>query len=86
MSDKEYVDSLENLLIFTCESYMMILNKLLELGHTENNKAYMKVPTIQGSGNRIPMRQLGELQFEKPQHGFKEVYEIISEKRNLRKD
>ncbi len=76
-----YVESLENLLIYMCDSYTVVLDKLLELGHTEGNKAYMQVPTIQGSINRTPIRQLGKLEFNLPQHGFKDVYSKISDKR-----
>jgi hypothetical protein len=84
--EKEYVESLENLLIFMCDSYTLILDELLELGHKEDNKAYMKVSTIQGTHNRIPIRQLGDLDFKPPKHGFNDIYKLVSDKRKSHKD
>lgn len=76
-----YIKSLENLLIYMCDSYMVVLDELLELGNTEGNKAHMKVSTIQGSRNRIPIRQLGDLDFQLPQYGFDDILQEIIKKR-----
>ncbi|MDK0621678.1 hypothetical protein QTH47_12700 [Clostridium perfringens] len=79
---EEYIKSLENLLIFMCNSYDKIDNSLVELAEKEHNYACFEVPRIQGLYHVINISKIGKLEFEEPTYGFKEVLEIINIRRN----
>lgn len=81
MEDKEYIKSLENLLIFMCQTYDETQKELMKLYKEEGNEACFKVPMIQGTANVIPISQIGQLEFERPSHGFSDVFKEIEQKR-----
>jgi hypothetical protein len=78
MIDKEekYVESLENLLIFMCKNYQKTWKVLMEL-HKEGNETWIKIPSIQRSCHTIPIAQLSKLEFKKPEHNFRYVYDKL---------
>lgn len=81
MEDKEeYTNSLENLLIFMCQTYEDEEKALFALAKQGNN-ALFEVPRIQGTRNTIPISQIAKLKFDTPKYGFKEIKQIILKKR-----
>lgn len=80
---EEYIKSLENLLIFMCNSYDKIDNSLVELAEKEHNYTWFEVPRIQGLYHVIQISKIGKLKFEEPNYGFKEVLEIIKSRRTV---
>lgn len=80
---EEYIKSLENLLIFMCNSYDKIDNSLVKLVEKEHNYTCFEVPRIQGLYHVINISKMGELEFEEPNYGFKEVLEIIKNRRTV---
>lgn len=76
----EYIESLENLLIFMCQTHEDQHKALLGL-LKEGNSAYMKVPTIQGTANLIPVSQIADIDFHRPEYGFREVKAEIERRR-----
>lgn len=80
-SEEEYVSSLENLLIFMCQTYEEIEQVLFKLAN-EGNEALFKVPRIQGTVNTIPIAQLAKMTFVTPKYGFKTIKEEILKKQS----
>ena len=80
MEKEEYIHSLENLLIFMCQTYEETEHVLLKLSEGGNN-ALFEVPRIQGTSNIIPISQLSKIKFEQPKYGFKDVKNEILRKR-----
>lgn len=77
----EYIECLENLLIFMCQIYDETQKILLDLATTERNDAYMKVPIIQGIMAPSMIHQIGELDFKQPKNGFLQARDIMVNKR-----
>lgn len=80
MDKEEYIQSLENLIIFMCQTYEDQEQVLFKLAK-EGNDALFKVPRIQCTANTIPIAQLAKVKFEQPKYGFKDVKEEILRKR-----
>lgn len=80
MNEKEYIESLENLLIFMCKTYGEITDGLLELLQNGND-AYMSIPTIQGTRNIVSVYRMGALEIKDTKYGFKDVLKEIENKR-----
>lgn len=79
MNKEEYIQSLENLLIFMCKTYEdqeQILFKLAEGG----NDTIFKIPRIQGIVNTVPISQIAKIKFEQPKMSFQDVKKEISRK------
>lgn len=77
MDKEKYINSLENLLIFMCQTYEDQGQELIRLMKEEKNDAYFKIPRIQGSPNLMSIHKLSKLDFEIPGYGFPEVEEVI---------
>lgn len=77
MKDKEYIQSLENLLIFMCQTYEEQHEAVLVLAKEGNKEPLLKIPRIQGSHQLSGIRHLSQLEFVKPNHSFKDVVEKI---------
>lgn len=82
LNKEEYIESLENLLIFMCKTYDDIDNTLVNLAEKEHNYTCFEVPRIQGLYHVINITKIGNLEFKEPSYGFKEVLEIINARRN----
>lgn len=82
MEEKDYIESLENLLIFMCQTYEETEKVLLKLAREENNNAFMSVPKIQGSTNTIGIKRLSDLSFKHPRYGFNEIEKEIKRRRS----
>lgn len=80
MNNNDYIESLENLLIFMCRTYEDQEKALLSLAKM-GNKAYFEVPRIQGTSNLIPISQISEIEFQQPKYGFQDVKNEILKKR-----
>lgn len=80
MDQDKYIESLENLLIFMCQTHEECENVLFELSK-EGNEALFKVPRIQGTSNTIPIAQLAKIEFKQPAYGFKDIKNEILKKR-----
>lgn len=81
MDKDEYINSLENLLIFMCQTHENQQKTLLALAKNGNN-AYFEIPQIQGTGNLIPIAQIATIDFNHPTYGFNEVKNEILRKRS----
>ncbi|MBU7316030.1 hypothetical protein [Paenibacillus oleatilyticus] len=77
----DYVESLENLLIFMCQVYQKNHEKFFNMMFNKENDAYMKLSTVQGSHHRFAIKDLSELNFSEPVYGFRKVFEEIIAKR-----
>lgn len=88
MSDKEYIQELEKVVIFLCDVYSKGADSLAV--QTDKNGEvddkwmgiFMSFPTIQGSGNRIAVDKIGALRNrllnrEAPKLSFQQLYERL---------
>ena len=82
MDEKEYIKSLENLLIFMCKNYTETIDILCKLAQ-EGNDTLFKVPAIQGIMNVIKITQIGSLEVKDVKYGFKDVLKEIQNKRGV---
>lgn len=78
--DVDYIDSLENLLIFMCQTYEEQRGVMFELAKEGNMEPLLRVPTIQGSHNLIPIEYLAKKEFNHPKHSFKDVENKLDKK------
>ena len=96
MSDAEYTKELEKIVIFLCDVYSQGADSLScqtnERGEVDDKwlNVYMSFPTIQGTGNRIAVRNIGNLRTtalnrEAPQLSFQELYERLKTGRSEKK-
>lgn len=83
MQKNNYVESLEELLIFMCQTYEDIQNSLLDLSK-EGNNAFIKVPMIQGLSNTITVSRISKLKFRTPKHSFDEVFDVLEDRSMLK--
>jgi len=81
LKEKDYVESLENLLIFMCQTYDEAQKSLLKLSKEEGNDAFMKVPMVQGTSNSIGISRLAENIFYQPKYSFVEVAKELKQRR-----
>lgn len=77
----DYVQSLENLLIFMCQSHEDVWSVLSELAAQEKNRTILSVPKIQGLKNQMGITQLAKMEFSPPPFGFSEVVERMTARR-----
>lgn len=82
MEEKDYIESLENLLIFMCQTYEETERELLKLAKEEENDAFMKMPKIQGTRNSIGISRIAYQGFQHPKYGFQEVAKEIQRRRS----
>lgn len=80
MDMEKYIQSLENLLIFMCDTHEAQYKAL----HAEMKKLgrLLDIPQIQGTSNRVGIAHIGELDFIKPEYGFQEVCEMLKRRRD----
>lgn len=88
MSDKEYSQELEKIIIFLCDVYSKGANSL-SVQTNKNGEVddkwmgiFMSFPTIQGSSNRIAVDKIGALRNsrlnrEAPKLSFQQLYEHL---------
>ena len=81
MNKEDYIQSLENALIFMCNTYENITDELYKLAKDGNN-AFLRVPLIQGTFNIVQISQIGKLELQEPIHDLKEIKKEILKKRN----
>lgn len=86
LNQEEYVHSLENALIFMCQTYQVNHDALLNLLRNKGNEAYWEFATIQGSPNVFAVDSLSKLPFEQPKHGFGQILKEVERKRNKTKE
>lgn len=88
MSNREYAEELEKIIIFLCDVYTKGADSLAcqenDKGEVDDKwmNVFMTFPTIQGMENRIYVEKIGKLRTlrsnrEAPKIGFKELYENI---------
>lgn len=88
MSDKEYTEELERIVIFMCDVYSKGQDSLAcqttPEGEVDDKwiNIFMSFPTIQGSGNRIYVDRIGKLRTnlhnrEAINLSFQELYEKL---------
>lgn len=88
MSDKEYIQELEKIIIFLCDVYSKGADSLSvqtdKNGETDDKwmSIFMSFPTIQGSVNRIAIDKIGALRDsrrnrEAPKLSFQQLYERL---------
>ncbi|MBL4952199.1 hypothetical protein JK635_08250 [Neobacillus sp. YIM B02564] len=61
MTEKEYVQMLENLVVFLCQTYEKIHKTALEECKKNGNEFAFKMPTIQGTPNVIAINRIAKL-------------------------
>lgn len=81
MNKDDYIKSLENTLIFMCNTYKNINDELLKLAQ-EGNNAFFKVPLIQGTFNIVQIFQIGEMELQEQIYNLKEIKKEILRKRS----
>jgi len=82
LNQEEYIHSLENALIFMCQTYKENFDTLFKLMKEEGNEAFWKYSTIQGSPNVFAVEALSKLKFQQPVHGFPCIRKEIERKRS----
>lgn len=74
----EYVASLENLLIFMCQSHEDVFHTLTRLAAEEQNKAILSVPKVQGIKNGLSISKIAKMTFTPPPMDFAKVAERMA--------
>ena len=88
MSDKEYIEELEKIVIFLCDVYSKGADSLAvqvdKNGNTDDKwmNVFMSFPTIQGTMNRIYVERIGNLRERRGNREavgltFQELYQRI---------
>lgn len=88
LTDKEYTEELEKIIIFLCDVYTKGADSLNcqtdSKGEVDDKwmNVYMSFPTIQGTGNRIAVRNIGNLRTrllnrEAPKISFQDLFERL---------
>lgn len=80
MDKDKYIESLESLLVFMCQTHEEWHEELRKLAAEEGNQAFFKMPMIQGTSNRIGISQLSKVEFKTPEYGFYEVFQEMKKK------
>lgn len=62
MGDKEYIEQLEQALIFMCSWYQDIYNETFKDYMQERNEKYLKLPTIQGFQSRLAVKNIAKIE------------------------
>ena len=62
MNEKEYINQLEQALIFMCSWYQDIYNETFEDYVQKRNEKYLKLPTIQGLQNRFSVENIAKIE------------------------
>lgn len=78
MPKDNYVESLEESLVFMCQTYDEMQHSLMELAK-EGNKALAKVPMLQGYADTMGVSQIASLKFRAPRVGLTEVFEDLKD-------
>ena len=60
MTEKEYIDQLEQALIFMCCWYQNTYEKMFEDYIDNVSEAYLELPTIQGFRNRVAVENIAK--------------------------
>ncbi len=60
MTEKEYVDQLEQLVVFMCGWYQDTYEKMFKDYVDNKNEAYLKLSTIQGFRNRMAVANIAK--------------------------
>lgn len=60
MTEKEYIDQLEQLVVFMCGWYQDTYEKMFKDYVDNKNEAYLKLPTIQGFRNRVAVANMAK--------------------------
>lgn len=81
MNKDDYIQSLENTLIFMCNTYENITDELCKLAKDGNN-AFFKVPLIQGTFHIVQISQIGKLELQEPIYDLREIKKEILRKRS----
>lgn len=69
MDDKEYIETLENTIIFLCQTYEECAKEFMYNADTCD-----RFPTIQGTGNIVAIAQIAEFPLNKqPKYGFRDI-------------
>lgn len=76
----EYIESLENLLIYMCSHERETVAILRRLAREDGNPALTKIPMVQGLSNTAGIGQLSKMDFHSPTHGFLEIAEQLKRK------
>lgn len=76
----DYIDSLENLLVFLCKHQADCNTVLRTLAKNDGNPALSKMPMIQGMSNNAGIGQLSKTAFLPPKHGFLDVADQLRRK------
>ncbi|WP_195972992.1 hypothetical protein [Clostridium thermobutyricum] len=61
MTEKEYIEKLEQALVFMCGWYQNTYEKMFEDYIDNESEAYLELPTIQGFRNRAAVKNIAKL-------------------------
>lgn len=78
-NNEKYIQTLENVLIFMCQTYEEQEKILFELAK-EGNDALYKLPRIQGSLNLNALFQISKLEFEQPSLDLNIIKDVLIRK------
>lgn len=62
MDDKEYIEQLEQALIFMCSWYQNIYNETFKDYIEKRNEKYLKLPTIQGFQSIFSVQNIAKIE------------------------
>jgi hypothetical protein len=82
-NQKDYIQSLENLLIFMCDTYSEIDKTVLEDAAKKKSDFIMRFPKIQGSSISFSIKDIGKLKREQTKISIKKIFRIMNFKRKL---
>ncbi len=62
MIEKEYIEQLEQALVFMCAWYQNTYEKMFEDYIDNESEAYLELPTIQGFRNRVAVANIAKVE------------------------
>ncbi|WCK57127.1 hypothetical protein PP175_28470 (plasmid) [Aneurinibacillus sp. Ricciae_BoGa-3] len=81
MNDYEYIEALENALIFMCGWYDDLHEDVFQDYINKVNDKYYKLSTIQGTMNRFALKDIVRIGFNSsPKHGFPQIAEEMKKR------
>ncbi|AUM66335.1 hypothetical protein C0R09_18430 [Brevibacillus laterosporus] len=81
ISQEDYIQSLESLLIFMWDVYQTNHDKFFQMMVSKENDAYMKLSTVQGSHHRFAVKDISQLEFQQPKLDIRVVFEEMQRRR-----
>lgn len=82
MEEKDYIASLENMLIYMCQTYQINDDMFFQEWTQHKSDTYLRFHPVKTLPNRKAVKLIGQLPFQVPSGGFGDMYQKMLENRN----